>query len=165
MRFEGLAEVLLGRLRRQVTNINIHRNLLLPDRINRDFQLNGRRIRGRRAADYINAILARIQGRAQKSSRAIRLALRNRFLMVVKNDSLAHFLRDLPLILAAEVPRLAYTALTTPRALLGLVDLVRELPAALAKRRKMHLRWRVDQTAIRHWFVAAHQTAVEEDTT
>lgn len=105
----------------------------------------------------------RRRGRAPKHSQGPRLALRNRYLMVIKNDSIPHLLHDLPLILAAEVPPLAYMAFTRPRALLGLVDLIRELPSALAKRRELRARWRVDHTAVRHWFGPAQQMAVEED--
>ena len=103
------------------------------------------------------------RGRATKSSQGPRLALRNRYLMVVKNDSVAHLLHDLPLILAAEIPRLAYMAITRPQALLGLVDLIRELPSARAKRRQLRTRWRVGHTAVRHWFVASPKAATPGD--
>jgi GT2 family glycosyltransferase len=105
----------------------------------------------------------RKRGRAAKDNQGPRLALRNRYLMVAKNDSLAHFLRDLPLILKAEVPRLAYIAFTRPQALLGLLDLIRGLPSALAKRRQLRTRWRIDHSAIRHWFISAPEVAVLED--
>ena len=103
------------------------------------------------------------RGRASKDAQGPRLALRNRYLMVAKNDIPAHFLRDSPLILAAEVPRLAYIAFTRPQALLGLLDLIRGLPSALAKRRQLRTRWRVDHTALRHWFVSTPQVAVQGD--
>jgi GT2 family glycosyltransferase len=105
------------------------------------------------------------RGRAQKGTQGPRLALRNRYLMVAKNDSLAHFLRDLPLILAAEVPRLAYMAVIRPQALLGLLDLIRGLPSARVKRRQLRTRWRVDHAAIRHWFVTAPEIAIQGDRT
>lgn len=100
----------------------------------------------------------RKRGRAHKGSQGPRLALRNRYLMVVKNDCLSHFVRDLPLILAAEVPRLAYLAITRPQTLLGLADLIRGLPSARAKRRQLRSRWRVEHGAIRHWFFARPET-------
>jgi GT2 family glycosyltransferase len=92
-----------------------------------------------------------------------RLALRNRYLMACKNDAAVHFLADLPLILGAELPRLAYAALTRPTTLLGLVDLVRALPLALRKRRQIRSRRRVDDADIRRWFVAPSQTAVSRE--
>jgi GT2 family glycosyltransferase len=107
----------------------------------------------------------RKRGRATKGSQGPRLALRNRYLMVVKNDSLTHFLCDLPVILAAEIPRLAYIAITRPQTLLGLLDLVRRLPSARAKRRQLRTRWCVDHAAIRHWFVTTPEAAIQEDRT
>jgi GT2 family glycosyltransferase len=106
----------------------------------------------------------RKRGRATKESQGPRLALRNRYLMIVKNDSPIYLLRDLPLIMADEVLRLAYIAITRPQALLGLVDLIRGLPSARAKRRQLCTRWRVDHTAVRHWFVASPETAKPGDT-
>ena len=54
--------------------------------------------------------------------------------MTIKNDTLDHLLADLPFVLAAELPRLAYTALVAPEVLLGIPDLVRALPSALRNR-------------------------------
>jgi GT2 family glycosyltransferase len=93
-------------------------------------------------------------GRARKESRGPRLALRNRYLMTVKNDTWPHFLADCPLILAAELPRLAYAAVTMPAVLLGLFDLARAWPLALRKRRILLSRKTVDDAALRCWFVA-----------
>jgi len=97
----------------------------------------------------------RKRGRSAKSSTGPRLALRNRYLMTIKNDSLAHFLADLPLILAAELPRLGYAAVTRPRILLGILDLVYALPSAWAKRRQMQCHWTADPTTLRRWFAAS----------
>ena len=98
-------------------------------------------------------------GRAAKEAAGPRLALRNRYLMTIKNDTLGHFLADLPLILAAEMPRLAYAAVTRPTVLLGLSDLVRALPSALRKRRQIRGRRVVDDAVIRRWFVAPTEMA------
>jgi len=96
----------------------------------------------------------RKRGHATPSVSGPRLALRNRYLMTIKNDAAAHFLRDLPHILAAELPRLAYAALTRPRILLGLVDLARAWPAAIKKRREIRRRRTVDEATVRRWFEA-----------
>ena len=92
-------------------------------------------------------------GRAAKSSSGPRLALRNRYLMTAKNDRVTDFLVDLPLILASELPRLAYAAVTKPRVLLGLVDLARALPVALKKRRTIQARRSADGSQVRSWFL------------
>jgi GT2 family glycosyltransferase len=96
----------------------------------------------------------RKRGHAAKDSRGPRMALRNRYLMAVKNDALKYLLVDLPVILAAEVPRLAYAAVTRPGVLLGLVDLIKALPSALRKRRRIRSRRTVGDARIRRWFVA-----------
>jgi hypothetical protein len=74
--------------------------------------------------------------------------------MTAKNDLVPHFLADLPLILAAELPRLAYAAVTMPAVLLGLLDLAHAMPSALSKRRQIQRQRKVDNGAIRRWFVS-----------
>jgi GT2 family glycosyltransferase len=101
----------------------------------------------------------RQKGHAPRNSIGPRLALRNRYLMAAKNDVWHHFLADLPLIFAAELPRLAYAAAARPAVLLGLLDLARTLPSALRKRRQIQHRRTVSDSAIRHWFVRPNETA------
>jgi GT2 family glycosyltransferase len=98
-------------------------------------------------------------GRAAKGPQGPRLALRNRYLMTVKNDIMAYFLNDLPLILAAELPRLAYAALARPQVLLGIPDMIRFLPSALAKRRWIRSRRTVEDASVRRWFVTPLEAA------
>jgi len=105
----------------------------------------------------------RKRGRAAKGPEGPRLALRNRYLMTVKNDNLAYVLGDLPLILAAELPRLAYAALFRPQVLLGIPDMMRALPSALAKRRRIRSRRTVDDAIVRRWFVTPLEAAVCRD--
>lgn len=97
----------------------------------------------------------RKRGHAAPSVSGPRLALRNRYLMTIKNDAATHFLCDLPDILASELPRLVYAALTRPRILLGLVDLARAWPAASSKRREIRRRRTVSDATVRRWFAAS----------
>ena len=83
--------------------------------------------------------------------RGPRLAWRNRYLMTIKNDSLAGFLRDLPFIVGAELPRLVYAMLTRPSTLLGLWDLLRQWPVAWRKRSVR--RRAASERALRQWFL------------
>ena len=101
----------------------------------------------------------RKRGRAGKGAAGPRLALRNRYLMTVKNDAWRYVLRDLPRILSAEMPRLAYAAVTRPAILAGLVDLARALPTAIHKRRQIRGRQLVSDAAIRGWFVRPEEMA------
>jgi GT2 family glycosyltransferase len=102
----------------------------------------------------------RKRGHAAKDGRGARLALRNRYLMAIKNDAWRYLLADLPLILAAELPRLAYAALAAPQVLLGLADLVRAWPSALRKRRWIRSRRTVEDAVVRRWFVAPERTVL-----
>lgn len=101
----------------------------------------------------------RKKGRAAKNGRGPRMALRNRYLMTIKNDALGYLLADLPLILAAELPRLAYAALAAPEVLLGIPDLVRAWPTTLRKRRWIRSHRTVDDAAVRRWFTAPADAA------
>lgn len=81
-----------------------------------------------------------------------RLALRNRYLMSLKNDAVRYLLLDMPGTKLCEIPRLAYMLLFRPAALLGLVDIFRLLPAMLRKRRTIRARQTVPDRALRGWF-------------
>jgi GT2 family glycosyltransferase len=81
-----------------------------------------------------------------------RLALRNRYLMTIKNDALRYFLLDMPLILITELPRLLYAALFAPDVLMGLMDLVHGFKSALLKRKQIRNRQIVSDNTIRLWF-------------
>ena len=80
--------------------------------------------------------------------------------MAIKNDAWRYLLADLPFILAAELPRLAYAALAAPGVLLGLPDLVRAWPSALHKRRCIRHQRTVDDAVVRHWFVTPERAVV-----
>lgn len=103
----------------------------------------------------------RRRGRAAKKAQGPRLALRNRYLMTVKNDAWRYFLIDLPHILGAEFPRLAYAAVAMPRVVLGIPDFFRLLPAALQKRKAVRARRTVEDAAIRRWFVRPGEVVAE----
>ena len=80
--------------------------------------------------------------RAQVASGHRRVQLRNRLLMIAKNDRAADVLRDLPAIAAYELLALAY-ALVTERALLGAYREAWELlPGARRRRRALQPRRR-----------------------
>ena len=103
----------------------------------------------------------RKQGHAVKDSRGPRLALRNRHLVTIRNDSLRYLIADLPVILPAELVRLGYAALRRPGVLLGILDLVRACPSALRKRRQIRRRQTVDDATVRRWFVDPESVAVQ----
>lgn len=81
-----------------------------------------------------------------------RLALKNRYFMILKNDSMKSFLLDFPMIVIAELSRLFYMTIFTPHALLGLRDFLFGFRAALKKRKSIRQRKTVDDASIRVLF-------------
>ena len=69
-----------------------------------------------------------------------RLALRNRYLMILKNDSFGDFLLDLPWIFLPDIPRLVYIALFKTEALGAVMDFIRLYASARVKRKLIHER-------------------------
>jgi GT2 family glycosyltransferase len=95
----------------------------------------------------------RKRNNSAKDNYGPRLALRNRYLMILKNDSLINFLIDLPLIILAELPRLFYMAIFAPDALMGLWDFISGIDSALKKRQMNWERISIDYRNIRSWFL------------
>lgn len=82
-----------------------------------------------------------------------RLAFRNRYLMSLKNDRLSNFLVDLPFILASEVPRLLYAAVTMPSVLLGVLDFLELSGTIMRKRRQLWQKAGVKESDLHPWFI------------
>jgi hypothetical protein len=82
---------------------------------------------------------------------ALRHSLKNRYLMMLRNDRLADVLRDLPAIAGMEGLLLLDYLLTHPTALRGYVDLVRMLPRAAEARRAIQSRRLVPASTLRDW--------------
>jgi GT2 family glycosyltransferase len=68
---------------------------------------------------------------------------KNQRLMQVKNEVSGELLRDAPLILAKEVAAIGYLAAFSPRSLPVVATLLRQLPAAMRKRRHIQARRQV----------------------
>jgi GT2 family glycosyltransferase len=75
--------------------------------------------------------------RAQMSAADRRTQFRNRYLMMVKNDSLRGVLRDLGPLVAYEVLALGFALLREPGLLRGYVEAVKGMPHALRWRRSV----------------------------
>jgi GT2 family glycosyltransferase len=82
-----------------------------------------------------------------------RLALRNRYLMSLKNDRLTSFLADLPWIVSAEIPRLIYAMVYMPSVLLGIFDFFALSGTMIQKRRHLWNKSGVRESNLRRWFV------------
>lgn len=84
----------------------------------------------------------------------LRYTLRNRYLMLLRNDRARDVVRDLPAVLAMEVLRFADYLLTQPRALRGYTDLLRLIPHVLAERREIQGRRTAPPRELRRWLHA-----------
>lgn len=81
----------------------------------------------------------------------LRHSLKNRYLLLLRNDTVRDVAADLAPILAMECARLAYFLVTAPGALRGYVDAVRLLPGVLAARRTIHRRVTAPRQHMRRW--------------
>lgn len=91
------------------------------------------------------------RGGRRRSVLAIRHSLKNRYLMMVRNDRPADLLPDLGVLLVTEILRLFDYGITRPRGLSGYVDILRLLRHALSARRRIQSRRLVDPSAVRRW--------------
>jgi len=89
--------------------------------------------------------------RRMKHAAVLRHSLKNRYLMMLKNDRFADWLRDLPAIVGMEALRALDYALTHPGALRGYADLVALVGPTLRSRREIRRRRRVAPAAVRRW--------------
>lgn len=80
--------------------------------------------------------------REQMPTRDRRMQFRNRYLMMVKNDTREGLARDLPRIAAYELLALGYAVTREPGLLGGYADAARLLPGALRRRRELQSRVR-----------------------
>ncbi len=83
--------------------------------------------------------------RARASGEDRRTQFRNRYLMMVKNDSLRDVLRDAGPLLLYEALALGYVILREPELLRGYLEAARRFPGALAQRRVIQARRRVSR--------------------
>jgi GT2 family glycosyltransferase len=113
------------------------------------------RLRGWKAY-YVPAAVAEHErghkgDRRRQSALEIRHSLKNRYLMMVRNDRLGDILPYLGVILITEVLRFLDYGRNHPAALSGYADMLRVLPRAVANRREIQSRRLIDGTALQRW--------------
>jgi GT2 family glycosyltransferase len=79
-------------------------------------------------------------------------SVRNRYLLMLKNDLVKHFVRHFPHIAVYDLKILAYILLYERSSLEGYVQALRLVPRALRKRRVIMGRKKVDDAYILQWF-------------
>lgn len=82
-----------------------------------------------------------------------RIAMRNRYFLIVKNDSVRDIIRDMFSILIYEMGILAYVLVREPTSLLAYMGVFTALPRMLEKRRVIQGSRRVDEMRMRQWFI------------
>lgn len=91
--------------------------------------------------------------RKQQPRSMQRLQFRNRYLLMLKNDSWRNVMRHAPYILSFELLALGYVLLREPHLFLGYWDALRMLPRMMQKRRTIQSRKLVPDSHILKWFV------------
>ena len=113
------------------------------------------RLRGWKAYYVSSALAAHDRGHKGKRrtvhAGVLRHSLKNRYLLMLRNDRVPDLLRDGPAILALEALRVVDYALSHPSALRGYLDLIPLLGPALAARRAIQSRRTVPPAAMRSW--------------
>jgi GT2 family glycosyltransferase len=113
------------------------------------------RLRGWKAYYVPGAVAEHERGhqgdRRRQTTLEIRHSLKNRYLMMMRNDRAADLLPDLGAILATEMIRFLDYGVAHPAALSGYVLALRLLPSAVVARRQIQTRRLVDGAALRGW--------------
>jgi GT2 family glycosyltransferase len=115
---------------------------------------HGRTARGLGSKRYLSAIRS-FHRNEQAKSNSVRIhAMKNQWLMLVKNEDLYNFVRDFPFILAREAMVVSHNLLFAPRALVAVPMTIKVLRQTLRKRRATKAKQRMDPRALRHWLDA-----------
>jgi GT2 family glycosyltransferase len=113
------------------------------------------RLRGWRAFYEPAAIAEHERGhhgnRRRQTAVEIRHSLKNRYLMMLRNDRPTDLLPDLGVLFVTEVLRLIDYGISHPTGLSGYVDALRLLRHAMSTRREIQGRRLVDSRAVRRW--------------
>ena len=114
------------------------------------------RLRGWKACYVPTAVAEHERGhkgdRRHQTTLEIRHSLKNRYLMMVRNDRMVDILPDLGVIFITEILRLLDYGLTHPMGLFGYVDALRFMPRAVSSRHAIQGRRLVETDAeLRNW--------------
>jgi GT2 family glycosyltransferase len=112
---------------------------------------HGRTTRGLGSTGYLSAIRA-FRRNEQEKSEAVRVhAMKNQWLMLLKNEDTYNFVRDFPFILARESMVVGYNLIFAPRALVAVPMTLKVFRETLRKRRAAKAKQRMKPLALRRW--------------
>jgi GT2 family glycosyltransferase len=112
---------------------------------------HGRTTRGLGSSGYMSAIRRFHENELEKSELVQINAMKNQWLMLLKNEDGYNFVRDFPFILAREAMVVTHRLFFAPKSLVAVPMTVRLLPETLRKRRTAKRRQRMDPRALRRW--------------
>ena len=112
---------------------------------------HARTTRGLGSKPYLKAIGEFHRQQAEKTAEVRRHAMKNQWLLLLKNEDMYNFIRDAPFIIAREVTVIGHGLVFSPRTLKAIPMTIRILPETLRKRRAAKARQRMDAAALRRW--------------
>jgi GT2 family glycosyltransferase len=112
---------------------------------------HGRTTRGLGSSGYLSAIRRFHQNEREKSNFVRVHAMKNQWLMLLKNEDRYNLVRDFPFILSREVMVVGHNLLFAPRALVAVPMTLRVLRETLRKRRAAKAKQRMDPESLRRW--------------
>jgi GT2 family glycosyltransferase len=115
---------------------------------------HARTTRGLGSKAYLQAIGEFHRQQSEKADSVRRHAMKNQWLLLLKNEDAYNFIRDAPFILARELTVLGHALIFSPRSLKAIPMTIRILPETLRKRRVAKRRQRMDPVALRRWLDA-----------
>jgi GT2 family glycosyltransferase len=113
--------------------------------------LHGRTTRGLGSTGYLSAIRAFHRNEREKSNHVRIHAMKNQWLVLLKNEDRYNFVRDFPFILARETLVVGYNLIFAPRALVAVRMTLGVLRETLRKRRAAKRKQKMNPVALRRW--------------
>jgi GT2 family glycosyltransferase len=112
---------------------------------------HARTTRGLASTNYLSAIRSFHQNDLAKSEVVRINAMKNQWLMLLKNEDFSNFIRDFPFIFGREAMIVTHRLVFTPRLLAAIPMTLRLLPQTLQKRRAAKRRQSMHPKALRRW--------------
>ena len=112
---------------------------------------HGRTTRGLGSSGYLSAIRRFHQTELEKSQPVRVNAMKNQWLMLLKNEDGFNFVRDFPFIVAREAMVVTHRLFFAPKTLVAIPMTIRLLPETLRKRRVAKGTQKMDPRAFRRW--------------
>jgi GT2 family glycosyltransferase len=112
---------------------------------------HGRTTRGLGSSGYLAATRRFHQNELEKSELVRVNAMKNQWLMLLKNEDGFNFVRDFPFIFAREAMVVTHRLFFAPKALVAVPMTLKLLPETLRKRRVAKRRQKMNPRALRRW--------------